>query len=109
MLELFVELHRALPVQLPVELWVELRSSSGSPSAGSAIRAGSRVTSPRTTTQSAAETAKAQRRPPSEAVSWPTPSPTSEVARLDMTVTTRAVPMAPATCWVVPSSELPCE
>ena len=34
---------------------------------------------------------------------------TSAVARDDMTVTTSAVPMAPATCWSVPSSELPWE
>ena len=75
----------------------------------SAIRAGSRDTRPSTTTHSPAPTANAHRMPSSDATAGATPSPISEVARLDMTVTTSAVPIAPATCWVVPSSELPWE
>ena len=66
-------------------------------------------TSASTTTHSAAETANAQCMPPSAAAAGATPSAISESARLAMIITTSAVPMAPPTCWTVPSSELPWE
>ena len=42
-------------------------------------------------------------------MTWSTPACTRSVARVVITVMTRAVPKAPATCWIVPSVELPCE
>ncbi len=52
---------------------------------------------------------KAHCRPPTIAAASLAPPSASEAARLERIVIETAVPMAPATCWVVPSREEPWE